>query len=590
MSSLESALARWRPRELDLVVHVGAGRGDELDAYAALEVGRAVLVDGDAQAAAELRDAVARLPWAEVLERVVSADGADAEWNRYNLAALNGLADALDARRIFPRLRRESSLRIPTTKLDALLAAIEVPDGGRSALVLDMHGIDARLLDLAREQLHRFEGIVLRGTVRSADGGDGSIDLQLRAAGFVPELPGDDDALWPVQRWRFDRPAFERGELRRRLEASEAAVRAGREELSAVRADLTAQLDAARRSAHDAQAAFSREREVQSQRAERLDADVLQAEQRCRTLETQLQLQQDEHASARQRAQEQLAQAQEAGARADRERGGLAAAVSEHLARIETMSARLVDAEREAASRLEQLDEWRRQAADQEQRRKESQAQFDQERAELAAAASSHVSRIEALSAALAQAERQAQEFQARFELERAELASVASRQEARIDALVAALSEAERQAAARASDVEALRGQRTEQDLHGQESQARFDRERAELAAAASAHQARTDALSATLSQTQAKATAHVEEVDQLRRQAAEQDKRLRDLEQVLQDRQARINGYVEKLTTLEREREAALKRERLLRDELLQAEAQIELVKDVVLRESEL
>jgi biotin operon repressor len=770
MSSLESALAHWSTGTLDVVVHVGAGRGDELEGYAALAVRRAVLVEGDSQAATALRDAVAGRPWAEVLERVVAAEGGDADWNRYNLPALNGLADALDTRHIFPRLRRESAQRVATTTLDALIATIGLPAKSRAVLVLDMHGIDARLLDLPHASLHRFEGIVVRGTVRAQAQGDASIDSRLLAAGFEPELSGDDDALWPVQRWTFDRLAFENSSLRRRADDADGALRDSRDELAAVRARLATELEATRRAADEARADFDRERAGLAERIEQLGADASQSRQRGRQLETQLQLLGDEHARASQQAESRLAEALQSKAQLERERADLAAAVSAHGARIDALAVQLSQAGLKADAQAGEIDELRVQAVDQAQREQEAQALFERERAGLATAAATHVARIDVLVGKLTAADvkvaaqsaeiealrqqgvalaRQQKESHAQFDLERAELASAAdtqaeeieilrrqgveldtrhqesqsqfdrrsadlaavaatqlerinvlvsklaaadvkvaaqsaeieglrqqgvvhaqqrqesqarfdreranqaeeiSKQLALVDALTGKLSEAERQAVVHAADLEAARQQGLKQDQHREASQAQFERERTDLAAAAATHlaridvlvgkltaadvkvaaqlaeietlrkrgvdleqqrqdthakvegerveltrtvarqQARIDTLAAASSEAQLQATAQAGELDALRKKGDAQDKRQHELEQLLQDRQARIGAYVEKFSALERASEAAAKREQLLRNELLQAEAQIELIKDVVLRESEL
>ena len=278
-TAIASALASWGARRLDLIVHVGAGVGGELEAYAALGPARAVLVEGDPETAAVLREAAEPHAWAQVVECVVSATAIEVDWYRYNVPGLNGTADASSMRAVFPGLR---VLGMPTRTSRALGELLDglLPRAGAAsaALVVDVFEFDARLLAQAGpERLSRFDAIVLRRCVRAgADGAAAALQSTLESAGFVQTaLAGTDltEAMWPVQLWAFDRAAFENRALSvrlaqagadlQRLEAAQLAATIHLQEVqsgaTAAQAALVGQVDELKKALEAAREARARE-------------------------------------------------------------------------------------------------------------------------------------------------------------------------------------------------------------------------------------------------------------------------------------------------------------------------------------------
>jgi len=243
----ETSLARWQPRQSS----------------------RLLLVEGDLETAAGLQRRCAGRPGVEILDQVVSADGAPVAWNRYSLPDLNGPADQSSLSRIYPRLRRLESQQLASQRLrDLVEARVAASEDGEAAnaLILDVPGQEEALLaSLTREQLRRFCLVIVRG--RQAD--STSVPTALQEAGFrLSSQHCEDNPLWPVRLYRFDALRHQLAMLRK---AAEEAVR--REE--ATRHALLEAKDAleqARRRDADALA------EAQA-RAARLDARATELEQ-----------------------------------------------------------------------------------------------------------------------------------------------------------------------------------------------------------------------------------------------------------------------------------------------------------------------
>lgn len=211
-------LSRWPGGSLATIVHLGAGRGAELDGYARLSPGRVVLVEGDADVAIDLRTSARAHRWAEVHAVAVAPESGELAWHRFNVPALNGPAEPLGLSAFYPRLRESDSVQARAVALSEFLQGINLPDHGEHVLVIDLPGQEKALLaSLPQAVLGRFAGIVLRGCGVTTPGLGDAVDTvvrQLKSRYFKPiATMADVEPLWPVHLLSFDADAQERDRL-----------------------------------------------------------------------------------------------------------------------------------------------------------------------------------------------------------------------------------------------------------------------------------------------------------------------------------------------------------------------------------------
>jgi len=250
-------------RPLGTVVHIGAGSGLVLADYMSLQPQALVLVEGDPDTAAELRDLAAPLPRVRVVEAVVAPTAGPATWHRYNLPALNGLAGPERLREDYPRLRLLRQHTVQAQALADILATLRPelnPDTAaeqapRHALVIDLPaGAEHLALMLTEEMLAPFETVLLRTAVRlrtdgeDAEGDPSNWQAHLRQAGFTSQPAARRDE-GPGDHWVAGRPikaaprtpsAAERvTELEIELALAEEALKAEKARAAALETTLT---------------------------------------------------------------------------------------------------------------------------------------------------------------------------------------------------------------------------------------------------------------------------------------------------------------------------------------------------------------
>jgi hypothetical protein len=224
MTPIFDLLSRWPGGCPATIVHLGAGRGVELEDYAKLSPGRAVLVEGDADTVIDLRANARVHRWAEVHAVVVAPQSAELPWHRFNVSALNGPADPTGLTAFYPRLRATDSTQAHAVSLSEFLQGLELPDQGDHLLVVDLPGQEMALLaSLPQALLNRFAGIVLRGCgVKTPGLGDAveTMARQLKSRYFKPiAATADAEPLWPVHLLVFDEGAQERDQLQVHVQA-----------------------------------------------------------------------------------------------------------------------------------------------------------------------------------------------------------------------------------------------------------------------------------------------------------------------------------------------------------------------------------
>lgn len=244
MDKLIEGLALVEETAIGTLLHIGAGDGGTLEALQGRQVLSQVLVEGDPETAAELRERVGGRSDVRVLASAVAAAPGVLRWHRYNLRKLNGPVDAVALADVYPRLRELEQLDVPVRGLADVVAEVAARMDGRlpGVLILDTPGQSEVLLaSLPEATLLAFDWIVTMACSALPEVGGEANRARLQALCFNARSAAEADAMWPVSVWRFDRQAHAQQRARVQQDALLAQLAATRQQVEALRAD-TAQL------------------------------------------------------------------------------------------------------------------------------------------------------------------------------------------------------------------------------------------------------------------------------------------------------------------------------------------------------------
>lgn len=257
MNEIAAWLSEVPPRPLGLVLHIGAGGAQALQGYAEQPPQRAVLVEGDGDTAAALRQAARRCPWAEVVEQVVAAEAGPAVWHRFELPRFNGLHVPARLALHYPRLRELAARDVTTTAFASLPVLAEPAGAGATdVLVLDVPGQEEALLaSVEPGRLRRFAWVLVRGCALD-DEAEGATAARIAAA-LQPHAcrpvraRGVADPAWPLLGFQLDEQRLRIGQLRAQVAALDAALARSRESEAHWRAESTGARGQLRQSQRD---------------------------------------------------------------------------------------------------------------------------------------------------------------------------------------------------------------------------------------------------------------------------------------------------------------------------------------------------
>jgi FkbM family methyltransferase len=258
------------------VVHVGAGEGREIASYVRGGAGRIRLVEALPQLADVIRAATRRRSEVEVVQAAASDVPGEQPMFVVNNAGDSSLLtpDALLVQ--FPNLKVRDQIAVQGTPLRQLLDGVRRDSAASNLLVIEVNGMEARLLrDTPPEALEVFDFVLVRSALaplyRGAEPAERTAQW-FEAAGFDPVGDFDDGiSANRIFAFRLDRQrlvvrglqrqlaAIEERSLReaaeRRVEIAQLQQRLGE---AAQRADLAAaQLDEVHRAKTQADAALA---------------------------------------------------------------------------------------------------------------------------------------------------------------------------------------------------------------------------------------------------------------------------------------------------------------------------------------------
>src|SRR5690625_4201333 len=138
------------PDNIDVLVHIGAGKGNELDAYLATSASKIVLVEPNPSLAAGLRRRIKTEPRVQVLEVAITNNPADNQLNEYKLPGANSVYKPTELKRLYPGIRLLKQHRVITMGMEELMERCEL-DGEHNALVVQAPGSELDIIEALTE-------------------------------------------------------------------------------------------------------------------------------------------------------------------------------------------------------------------------------------------------------------------------------------------------------------------------------------------------------------------------------------------------------------------------------------------------------
>src|SRR5690625_1994950 len=190
------------PNKVDVIVHVGAGRCEELPTYLATSAKRIILVEPNARLAAELRTRCNNEPRVSILAVAVSDTAADNELTEYNLPEANSLYPPTDLRKLYPGLRMLGQQSVRTITGEDLLKECELTSD-QNALIVQAPGAELGILESMTESggIDQFSYLAVTCAEISlyASASDSNAVLKiLQEQGFDLVRRDNTDPDWPV--------------------------------------------------------------------------------------------------------------------------------------------------------------------------------------------------------------------------------------------------------------------------------------------------------------------------------------------------------------------------------------------------------
>lgn len=195
---------------INAIVHIGAGRGRELNDYLASPAQQIILVEPNPRLVAELRrlgEADARI---RVVEAAVSNSSADNLLQEYNLPDVNSLYTATGLRQLFPGLRLLGQLPVSTLTGQELLDHCAL-EGEDNTLIIEAPGAELAIIETLTEAggIDKFSRIAINCAeepLYDSPSHAGAVLKLLQEQGFDLVHRDDTDPDWP--NWVLHRNAL----------------------------------------------------------------------------------------------------------------------------------------------------------------------------------------------------------------------------------------------------------------------------------------------------------------------------------------------------------------------------------------------
>lgn len=217
------------PKNLDTVLHIGAGKGDELSCYLSSNAKRIILVEPNPTLAESLRQRAVSDKRVQVLELAISDNASLNQLVEYNLPEATSLYHPTGLQKVFPGLRIITQHLVDSQTPEQFLEKYPV-EGDHNLLILQAPGAEWGIVNnlIKSQRLSAFCGVQLTGSPGVYyDGGSSVEDILdiIKEHGFDVLAQDDCCSDWVDVTLRFN-------PLHRELEEVNAQLNSTRRDLT----------------------------------------------------------------------------------------------------------------------------------------------------------------------------------------------------------------------------------------------------------------------------------------------------------------------------------------------------------------------
>lgn len=209
----EAFIMQKIPVGIEKIVHIGAGRGEELASYLASDARHILLVEPNPSMAENLRLRTLIDPRVRVLEYAVSGDGKRDKLATYNFSVANSIYPAVDIFNVFPGLQLKESFPVENKSVSDFILDVDL-GGEDNLLVIQAAGAESAIISglIESQALDQFSEIRLtfNRAVRYENSGSAKELLHLlRDQCFDGKRFPDVKPSLPQWKFKFNRTAKE---------------------------------------------------------------------------------------------------------------------------------------------------------------------------------------------------------------------------------------------------------------------------------------------------------------------------------------------------------------------------------------------
>jgi FkbM family methyltransferase len=187
-----------------LVIHIGAGRCRELDAYAEAGIPRIILIEPNPNLAERLRKREYSPGVLEVVEAAVAEASGTADLLILNVLEMSSLRTPMGLEQLYPNVAVRERCRVNVISIHDLVTRARETGGRRSLAIIDAPGEEGALVDaiLSRTNGKAFSDLLVACMPDEAYAGAqpaGAIAARFEHDGYLlqeVEVANDLDRLW----------------------------------------------------------------------------------------------------------------------------------------------------------------------------------------------------------------------------------------------------------------------------------------------------------------------------------------------------------------------------------------------------------
>jgi FkbM family methyltransferase len=192
-------------KQIDTIVHIGAGRCGEYEEYKAAGAKRIILIEPDPESARYLRERFAEETETQVMERAIAVTDGPIKLQLYNVRRFSSLREATGLRDLYPGLRKAGEVNPDMWNPRQMCAELSIDSHRFNWLIVDTPGEEGAILEDLWEEglLEQFEKVSLFSGLKPLYNGDRPVEEILAELGEMgyEEMSRDDANDTERPRW-----------------------------------------------------------------------------------------------------------------------------------------------------------------------------------------------------------------------------------------------------------------------------------------------------------------------------------------------------------------------------------------------------